>query len=209
MKYISFVSRTMVLAMLIVAVFPLLSSCNGGNAGTNPTAVGNLSQNGSTPIEGKLPVAYINVDSILINYQYAKDVNDRLTKKMEDNRVIVNQKQKKLESESADFKKKYENNAFLSAETAQQAYNRLQKQEQELGALMERMQNEWLMEQNKENMQLADSVRKAIEIINADGQYEMIFNMREGDNILYAKPQYDITQNVLSLLNTRYQQANK
>lgn len=192
----------MVLSILLVSILPLLSSCKGGNTDTNSQSNSNPAQSGRNTIEGKLPIAYINVDSILINYQYAKDVNDRLTKKMEDTRVIINQKRKKLENESADFQKKYENGAFLSQERAQQDYNRLQKQEQELGALMERMQNEWLMEQNKENMQIADSLRKVIDIINTSGKYEMIFNL---ENILYANPHYNITQEVLTLLNVRYQ----
>ena len=65
------------------------------------------------------------------------------------------------------------------------------------------------MEQQKENMQIADSVRNAVKILNETAKYEMIFNMRELDNIIMANPKYDVTQDILLLLNTRYKTAPK
>ena len=202
-------NRNLLLSILITSFCGLLISCQQKTTNTDAQGAQVSRPDSSSNFEGSLPIAYINVDTLLMNYQFAKDINDKLTKKMEDNRVILNQKNKRLEADQLDLRKKYENNAFLSQESADQALARIQKQAQELNTLMERMQNEFLLEQNKVNMQLADSTKKAIEIVNSTGKYEIIFNMRELENILYAKPKYDITKEVTDLLNSRYQASIK
>lgn len=205
MKYISFSTKLAVVFTSIIVSLSFFSCKHDKNSQPQNYTNSEVTQ----LTNGILPIAYVNVDSLLIDYVYAQDVNEKLTKKIEEGRLSINQKTKKLESESADFKKKYENNAFLSAESAQQAYNRLQKQEEDLAKAMEKMQNDLLIEQNKENMQIVDSIRNAIGIINASGKYQIIFNMREMDNILYANPALDITKEVLDFLNNRYKTAKK
>ncbi|MGL4292599.1 MAG: OmpH family outer membrane protein [Bacteroidales bacterium] len=152
-----------------------------------------------------LPIAYINIDSLLVNYNYAKDLNEALLRKQENSRVSINQKGKALEREVADFQNKIKNNAFLSEQRAQQEAGRLQKQEAELQELSQRMSNELMMEQQKMNAQLNDSIHKFLKEFNAVKQYEMIFSNTMGDNILIANPKYDITNEVLIELNKRYQ----
>jgi len=196
----------------IVAFFTVLSilsfsSC--GNAGGN-NINNKEGANGEEGYTGEaLPMAYINIDSLLIKYDYAKDVSENLTKRQEDSRATVNQKQKKLENDMAEFNRKLQNNAFISEDRAQQEYSRLQKQEVDLQETAQRLQNEFLMEQQKENAQIADSVRNAVKILNATGKYEIIFNMRELDNIILVNPKYDITEEVLLMLNTRYKATAK
>lgn len=155
-----------------------------------------------------LRIAYINVDSLLVNYNYAKDMNEALLRKQENSRLKINEKGKALEREVADFQNKIKNNAFLSEQRAQQEANRLQKQEAELQELSQRMTNELMIEQQQMNAQLNDSIHKFLKEYNAEKQYEFIFSNTMGDNILIANPKYDITNEVLTELNKRYQPKN-
>ncbi len=161
----------------------------------------------TTPLEIQLPIAYINVDSLLVNYNYAKDLNEALLRKQENSRVSINQKGKSLEREVTDFQNKIKNNAFLTEARAQQEANRLQKQELELQELSQRLNNELMIEQQKMNEQLNDSIQSFLVEYNATKKYEMIFSNTMGDNILIAQPKYDITNEVLEALNKRYQPA--
>lgn len=154
---------------------------------------------------GQLPIAYINVDSLLINYNYAKDLNEALLRKQENSRVSINEKGKALEREVADFQRKLQSNAFLSEQRAQQEAQRLQKQEADLNELNNRLTNELMIEQQKMNAQLTDSIHAFLKEYNAQKKYEFIFSNTMGDNILIANPKYDITQEVLEMLNKRYQ----
>ena len=69
---------------------------------------------------GLLPIAYVNVDSLLLNYNYSKDLNEIIIKKQENSRASVNQKLRSLQTEMQDFQRKVENNAFLTRERAEQ-----------------------------------------------------------------------------------------
>jgi len=62
----------------------------------------------------QLPIAYVNIDSLLLHYQFAKDANETLLKKQEDSRLTINMKARELQNEMNEFQKKLENNAFLS-----------------------------------------------------------------------------------------------
>ena len=70
-----------------------------------------------------LPVAYVNVDSLLSNYNYSKDLNERILKMQEDYRLDMTQRSNALRTELNDFQRKYEANAFLTTERAQQEGN--------------------------------------------------------------------------------------
>lgn len=205
MKNVSYVINGAIATAAIVLSVLFFSSCKDNGAG-NANANAATSDNGEFS-GAKLPIAYVNIDSLLVNYDYAKDVNERLTKKMEDIRVTINQKTSKLEKDGAEFQRKMQNNAFLSQERAEQEYARLQKQQAELEQTAQRLQNEWAMEQHKENLQIADSVRAVVKKYNEEAKYQMVLNMRELDNIILANPENDITQQILTLLNSRYSKA--
>lgn len=190
-------------ALAICVPMFLLTSCDKNNA--NSTTTNATSSNVLVTDSAKLPIACVNVDSVLINYDYAQDVNARLTKKMEDVRLSINQKTKKLEKDMKDFQLKVDNQSFLSQDRAQQEYNRIQKQQMDLEQSAQQMQNDWMMEQQKENMQISDSINMAIELLNADGKYEFVYSKNA---LLFSKPHYDITKEVSDLLNSRYKKAS-
>lgn len=156
-----------------------------------------------------LPIAYVNIDSVLSNYQYAKEASDALIKKTESSRATVNNRQRKIAEEYQEFQRKYQNNAFLSPERAEQEHQRIQKMASDLEQTAARLENEVMMEQAKVNNQLADSVRTCIKILNETTNYEIIISNSGLDNILFAKPKYDITNQVVDLLNKRHAGAPK
>ncbi|NDW09144.1 OmpH family outer membrane protein [Dysgonomonas sp. 520] len=152
-----------------------------------------------------LPVAYVNIDSVLVNYTYAKDINETLMRKFESSRASVNQKQKNFVSEQQEFQRKLQNNGFLNEERAKVEYERIQKVGLELEKTAGRLEQELAVEQHKMNTQLEDSIRNCIKEYNLQANYQVIFSNTGGlSNIIYAKEGYDITDAVLALLNSRY-----
>ncbi|MDR1884349.1 MAG: OmpH family outer membrane protein [Prevotella sp.] len=157
---------------------------------------------------GVLSIAYVNVDSLLLNYNYAKDANDVLMKEYNSSNATLNKKQRQFEAEVADFRKKIENNAFLSQERAQLEQTRIQKLETDLHATAERLQDEYVRKQAKVTAEITDSVRMCLKDYNKKAKYQIIFSNTGLDNILLAKDSYDITKDVIQLLNSRYKQEN-
>mgnify|MGYP001543701452 CR=1 FL=1 len=97
----------------VVALSLLMVQCG------NKQAAPNQSVSDDTTISSygdKLPIAYINVDSLLSKYNYAKDLNEKMINKQENARASINEKARQLKKEQDDFQRKYQNNAFLYPE---------------------------------------------------------------------------------------------
>lgn len=152
-----------------------------------------------------MPVAYLNVDSLLANYTFAQEASEKLMSKQEDARVKMNTKLRTFQNEVADFQRKLENNAFLSRERAEKEQQRLAKKEQELQELEAKLTQDIMIENQKLNQQLADSLNNFLKEFNADGRYHVILSNTAKDNVLMANEQYDITNDVINGLNARYQ----
>ena len=164
--------------------------------------------NDSTPTETAsqaevMPVAYLNVDSLLTNYVFAQEASEKLMKKQEDARLKMNTKLRTFQNEVADFQRKLENNAFLSRERAEKEQQRLAKKEQELQELEAKLTQDIMMENQKLNLQLTDSLNNFLKEFNADGRFHIILSNTAKDNVLMANEQYDITEEVINGLNAR------
>ena len=182
----------------VIALSFLMVQCGNKQTSSNQSA---NDATEAASFGSKLPIAYINVDSLLSKYNDAKDLNEKMINKQENARASINEKARQLKKEQDDFQRKYQNNAFLSPERAQQEYQRLEKKAADLQEYAQRLENENLMEQQKMLMQMNDSINNFIKEYNADKKYEAIFN---NASTLYINPEYDITNEVVELLNKRY-----
>lgn len=151
-----------------------------------------------------LPIAYVNVDSLLIKYNFAKDLNESLLRKEESTRATLNQRQNQINSAAQEFERKLRNNAFLSPERAQQEQERILKMDQEYQQLAERLTQEFMLEQEKLNLQMEDTIRVRMIEYNKGRNFEIIFSNRTTSTVLYANDKYDITSDVVEFLNSKY-----
>ena len=193
------ISRPFIHSVLAFAIVMLFVQCNKKNNTTEKSAKTPAAQ--TTSILGKLPIAYVNIDSLLQKYNYAKDLNESLLRRAENSRANVNEKGRQLEKEMAEFQRKYQNNAFLSQELLQQEQQRLMKKQQELQEYIQRLEDENMREQQKMLSQMNDSIINFIHEYNKDKKYEAILN---NASTLYIDPSYDITNEIVDLLNKRY-----
>ena len=194
MKTVKVIASVIMMAGALVGG---LTSCNNAQPSS---AIAPLASNDSL----RLPVAYINVDSLLINYDFAKDLNEELLKKTEDARADLNAKASALEKEVGEFQRKLQNNAFLSEDRAQSEAARLQKKKEELDQLNYNLQNDLAQQQAQMNARLSDTIRNYIKEYNSVMHFELIFTNTMYDNIIIDAPKYDITADVLTRLNERY-----
>jgi len=196
MKNLSLILNA-VLAIAVVILFWLVLGTK-----SNPVTQQLITGKG-TITKGKLPIAYINVDSLLLHYQFAKDANESLIKRQEDSRLTINTRARQLQAEMGEFQRKLENNAFLSRERAEQEQIRLQKKQQELQELDGKLSQQLLQVQQKMSEELRDTINKFMKEYNKDNKYEIIISNTSNDNVLYAVKGYDITSEVTKLLNER------
>ncbi len=156
-----------------------------------------------------MKIAYVEIDSLLAKYNFCIDLNEAMVKKSENVRMTLNQKANTLTQAKQEFQKKYENNAFLSQERAEQEYNRLGKMEQELQELSNKLQSGLMEENNKNSLQFRDSINAFLKEYNKDHKYNLIFSNTGFDNLLYADSAFNITKEIVNGLNARYSPAKK
>jgi outer membrane protein len=156
-----------------------------------------------------MKIAYVEIDSLLANYNFCKDLNELMIKKEENIRTTLNEKGKKLDADAKEFQRKYENNGFASQDRAQQEYQRIQKQQADLQALQEKLSNELANENQQNSLQLRDSINSFLKEYNKDKGYDLIISNTGFDNLLYANPAYNITQEIIDGLNKRYNPGTK
>lgn len=195
-----------VLAVCVLTLFILLFTLRptNGSIAAGSAASATLGCTDAGAAATAVPIAYVNIDSVLVQYSFAQEANDKLMTKQEDARLKLNTKARTLQNEMADFQRKLENNAFLSRERAEQEQQRLIKKQQDLESLEAQLTQDLYTETQKLNLQLADSLMAFLNIYNADGRYQLILSNNAKDNVLMAEEQYDITPAVVEGLNARY-----
>ena len=149
-------------------------------------------------------VAYINTDSLLLNYTFAKEVNEQLMNKEESSRADFNEKLKVFQQDAVAFQKKVENNGFLSLDRATKEQERLARAERSLQELNQKLSNDLRAEQNKLNRQLRDTLMNYLDEYVKENPYKVILSNTLGDNVLYDAEGINITQEIIDALNERH-----
>lgn len=154
----------------------------------------------TAPVE--LKVAYVEVDSLMTQYEFCKEYSMILEKKSRNIQSTLQQKGQSLQSAANNFQQKLQQNAY-TREQAEGIQAGLQKQSADLQALNQRLTNEFQAETDKYNKALRDSINNFLAVYNKDKKYTLILS-KAGDNMLYADKSYDITAEVIAGLNKAY-----
>ena len=187
----------------VLAIAALMVSCNNASPKMDdkPVSGKNDSTNG-------LKIAYVEVDSLMTQYNFAKDYSVTLEKKSNNARNTLTQKGNQLQAAVNNFQQKLANNGFQSREQAEGVQAAIERQQRDLQELQARLEGELAKETQEFNEALRDSLSHFLAAYIADKHYDMVLS-KAGDNILWADSRYDITQDVINGLNKRYKPAKK
>ena len=153
-----------------------------------------------------LKIAYVEVDSLMTQYEYCKEYSLILEKKSQNIQATLQQKGQALQAAATNFQQKLQQNAY-TREQAEQIQAGLQKQNADLEALQQRLSAEFQEETAKFNEALHDSLQHFITKYNKDKKFTMILS-KSGDNILYADKSVDITNDIIAGLNKAYKKGS-
>ena len=153
-----------------------------------------------------LKIAYVEVDSLMTQYEYCKEYSLILEKKSQNIQSTLQQKGQALQAAATNFQQKFQQNAY-TREQAEQIQMGLQKQNADLEALQQRLSAEFQEETAKFNDALHDSLQHFIAKYNKDKKFTMILS-KSGDNILYADKSADITSDIIAGLNKAYKKGS-
>jgi outer membrane protein len=173
-----------------------------------------FSGNKAAPISGKnvtsnadslrLPIAYFHIDTLLMNYNFAKDLNEQITRKQENARANLTQQMRNLETEINEFRYKAQNGAFLTQARAEQEQERLMRKQQDLQNLEQKLSQDLLEETQRMNEQLRDTIMLHLKEFNKEKKYQIIISSDATNPIFLAEEKYNITEEVVEYLNKRW-----
>ena len=184
-----------------LAIAAMMVSCNNQSPKMDNQPAAATSGDG-------LKIAFVEVDSLMTQYTFAKDYSVTLQKKSNNARNTLNQKGSALQAAAANFQQKLNNNGFQSREQAASQQAAIERQQRDLQELQARLENELANETAKFNEALRDSLQNFLKDYNKDKKYDLILS-KAGDNILIADKKLDITQDVINGLNKRYKPSAK
>lgn len=150
--------------------------------------------------------AYIDTNKLLDESIEKKDIEEKYKAKADvmDSRLKV--AAEKFQSEAASFKQ----NAMANGQAwAQQKGAELQQREQELQYAQQGMLQQLQTESGKEMDSLVTKYKKIFKEYGKDKGYDYVFGTGEAATVLYAKDSYDITKELIKLVNDKYRSEGK
>ncbi|MCF2499886.1 MULTISPECIES: OmpH family outer membrane protein [Dyadobacter] len=185
-----------VLSLAVAVLFFLhFSGKPSGDAGA--TADGGV-------VAGRKTV-YVQVDSLLKNYEFFKDTRKELENKNFQLENELNTKGRSLQNEVQFFQQRAQT---MTPEQARSTEAQLMKKQQDLVAYRDQSAQALGQEEAKKNEELYKNIRSYIEKYNKENGFEYVLGYSLGGGILFANPSLDVTQKILDGLNKEYKGSN-
>jgi len=157
--------------------------------------------------KGSIAVAFVNNDSLLVNYDLVKKLKKELQAKGDRLTAEVTNKQKAFDKDAAYFQDQVQKKA-ISDQSAQEIYSNLTQNQQKIYDLRDRYASELQKDEQDMNVALLDSVMNFLKRYNSKYKFDYILGFNKGGNILYANDTLDITNDVLKELNREYHETH-
>jgi len=148
--------------------------------------------------------AYVDTSKLMIEYTEAKDIEAKYKAKSEE-------MGRELEAEIAKFKAEagtFQKEAQMKGQAwAEQKGAELQKREQQLQYAQQSIGQQLQQESGVEIDSVVSSVKKFIKSYGKEKGYAYIYGTGDAASVLYAEEKYDITKEIIKLLNDKYKSS--
>ena len=188
-------------AYALLAVALVFNSCNNSAPKMDEEPVAEV----AASADG-MRIAYIEIDSLTSQYEFAKQKSLELEKTSTNARNTIQAQSQQLDQKAAAFQQKLQSNGFTSREQAEAEQASLQREQQNILALQQRLENELASEQQKFLQAFQDSLDNFLADYNKAKKFDMIVNKAA---VLYADKRFDITTEVVNGMNKRYKKDAK
>ena len=162
----------------------------------------------ATPSSGdKELIVYVNSDTLLAKYNYAKDLNKQLSDKGNAAQSELTSKGQAFQREVADYQK---SQATLPADQRQSTEQRLQREQQELQQYQQNASAQFQNDKATQIDKLYDKIADFTKSYAKEKGYKMVLSYsKTNSNVLYGDPGLDVTADVVKGLNDAYSKEKK
>lgn len=160
-----------------------------------------FSCNNNAPAESVNKTAYVDTSKLLEEYQEAKDIESKYKVKSQEMGRELESKAQQWKLDAASFQKEAQ---AKGPQWAQLKGQELQKREQELAMMQQSMLQQLQQESGVEMDSLVNKIKNLIKGYGKKNGYDFIYGTGDVATVLYAKDQYDITEEILKELRKGY-----
>jgi len=158
---------------------------------------------GAISMPANFSIAYVNTDSLMANYEFYKDASKEI-------QAYETSIQKKYEYRARKLKEDYDKYiekakaGMLTLKQQQDNEASLQNQQQELLKMEQSLGQESAMQRQVISTTVTDTILSFLNNYRTEKNYTLILNYGSMSGLLSADPQLDITGDVISRLNAKY-----
>ncbi len=153
-----------------------------------------------------LKIAYVNIDTLLNNYDLYNILMLQLSKKQDEYQKKLNSKLLSIQRRSYQLQQKYSQHLITTA-TYQSEAQKLLNEQDKLNQWQQQKALELQNDQAAISARVYDSILVAVNEFNADKRYDLIFSNNytaTGRTLLYGDKGLDITDTIVEILNTKH-----
>jgi outer membrane protein len=148
-----------------------------------------------------LSIAYINSDTLLINYEFSKVAAGELENKKDELQAEYENRARGLQTEITNFQQNAQNMTIAQARAIEED---LTKKQQNLMRYQETLTQTLVQEEAKISNELYDKVSNYLRDYGIANNYQLVLTYQKGSGVLYANDSLNITQQIVSGLNEAY-----
>jgi len=157
--------------------------------------------------DNKETIVFINQDTILSKYNYAKDVTKTMQDKGKAAQSDLASRGQAFQREVADYQK---NAATLPADQRQTTEQRLQREQQDLQGYQQNATAQFQTEQATEGNKVYDKIADFVKGYAKDKGYKLVLTYSKANpTVIYGDAALDVTADVLKGLNDAYVKEKK
>ena len=177
-----------------------VAACNNDKKDGAPAAA-------SKSASGTETIVFVNQDTLLTKYEYAKDMRTRLEGKSKAAEGDLGTRGQAFQREVAEYQR---NANTLSADQRAATEQRLQRKQQELQQYQQNATAEFQNLQGTEANKLYDKVAEFTKTYAKEKGYKMVLTFSKANpTVLYGDTTLDVTADVLKGINAAYAKEKK
>ena len=182
----------------------------GKNNATDKTSKVNVNAKAPVVKEGGLKIAYVNTDSLLAQYEYAKDLENELLAFKNQQEAYGKQQVEKFQKDYQDY---LQNGANMTLSQQQAKEAELKKRADKIATVEQELTAKIMQRQMEENTKLLNAIFANVREYNEQNQkFDIILRKtQENAPTLYMNSEtvVDITDEIIEQLNKDYKNSKK
>lgn len=156
--------------------------------------------------EPQMVIRYIDEDSLLAQYNLAKDINEAMLRRSNQFDSEQQRRAREIQKLAADIENKYKNNGYLTQESFNADQNKLAKMQSDAENYMARLQRDIQSEMQQNSIQLNDSINNFLRAYCKEKGFNAVLRKTA---TFYMDSKYEVTKEVVEGLNKRYNKVEK